>query len=141
MSTDLGSPAISRPWSADRAALRKWLLIYLASWLGGAAVLIAGLVTEQSTVTGIGLSVFFLSLVPYIVSLVFSYRVQDKLNKSGLYKPGAWQIVVGGLVLNPLVLGFAIPTSVFFKVRQIDGDIDRGFLRMAPASPPPVQPA
>ena len=138
MSTELRPPA-PRPWSPDRAALKRWLLIYLAAWLGGAAVLIAGLVTDQSTVTGIGLAVFLGSLIPYVVSLVFSYRVQDKLNKSGLYKPGAWQIVVGGLLLNPFVLGFAIPTSVFFKVRQIDGDLDRGLLRMdrfAPAVQP-----
>jgi len=59
---------------------------------------------------------------------VFAYRVQRALNDAKLYKSGAWQIIAGGLLLNPFVLGFLIPASVLWVTRRIDRRIRGGKL-------------
>ena len=111
------SPA--RPWTADRLKLKRWLLIFLACWIGGAGAWILGAGTHVEVLSTFGVSIFIFAVVPYVVSLVHAYRVQKKLNEAGLYKPGAWQIIVGGLILNPWLLGFAIPVSVLSTVNRI----------------------
>jgi hypothetical protein len=51
--------------------------------------------------------------------MFYAYKVQANLNKAGLMRAGAWQIVVAALFLNPFLFGFYIPLSVLFAVRSI----------------------
>ena len=106
-------------WLQDLEKLKKWLLVFLAPWLGGAALWILGATQQITVLATVGPVLFVAAIVPYVAALVFSYRVQDKLNKAGLYKPGAWQVVVGGLLLNPWLLGWAIPVSVLATAIRI----------------------
>jgi len=124
----------THPWSRDRALLRKWLKTHLLFWLGGAALWIVGAAKHIGPLSTIGVAAFLLSIVPYVTSLVFAYRVQDALNRANLYKPGAWQIIVGGLLLNPYFIGFAITASVLAKVRQIEASLTRNQLVSEPVS-------
>ncbi len=113
-----------RPWAADVEALRKWFRLFLIAWLGGGAILILGVSANVEAVLYVGFAGFIGSIIPYLKSLQYSYRVQRKLNAANLYKPGAWQVVVGGLMLNPFVLGFLIPRSVLSTVKRVERDLD-----------------
>jgi hypothetical protein len=46
----------------------------------------------------------FPGTVNYFVLVWLCYRIQKTLHDSRLYGPGAWQVVVGALVLNPCAL-------------------------------------
>jgi hypothetical protein len=122
-------PPVNNGWQADRLRLKRWLGIFFLVWLTGA--LLWGLGANATnviegvdpiltqTVTTVGLLLFLSAIIPYLVSLVFAYRVQDKLNQAGLYRAGAWQIIVGGLLLNPWGVGFVIPTLVLLAANRI----------------------
>lgn len=112
------------PWSADAKKLRVWFVAYLLTVSPGLYWAI-----DSKFENGLGVAVMLLALVPYIVAVVFAYRVQNALNKAKLYKGGAWQIIAGALLLNPWLLGFLIPASVLWATRRIerrirDGKID-----------------
>ena len=106
------TPQPADQWMRDAATLKKWYLGYLAPWALGWILLIAGQPTEVS------LSVLLASIIPYIGCIVFAYRVQNGLNKAGLVKSGAWQVIVGAILFNPIVIGWAIPTSVLWAARK-----------------------
>jgi hypothetical protein len=118
--------AAPRPWATDREALKKWFRIFLVAWLGGGAILIVGLSTDITPILYVGFAGFIGSIIPYVKSLQYSYGVQSKLNAAKLYAPGAWQVVVGGIMLNPFVVGFLIPLSVLGTVKKIDRNLDQG---------------
>ena len=105
-------------WVSAVPRLRIWYRAYLGTWLGGAAVAVAGLAVGESNTSVSGFLVmtgavsFFGSVIPYLVSMVFAYQVQAGLKEAGYINSGAWQIVVAGLILNPYVLGFYPPASV-----------------------------
>jgi hypothetical protein len=107
-------------WDADRRRLTMAFVLYLIMWIGGIAVWFCGMTLRSDELMNIGGFLFFGSILPYIAAVVFAYIVQDKLHKSGLYKGGAWQIVVGAVILNPYALGFVIPTSVLLASGKID---------------------
>jgi hypothetical protein len=109
------------PWSANAAKLRNWFVAYLLTVSAGWT-----LVINSDFQSPIGLAVFLGALIPYIGSIVFAYRVQDALNHAKLYKSGAWQIIAGALLLNPLALGFLIPASVLWVTRRIEKRISQG---------------
>jgi predicted PurR-regulated permease PerM len=98
--------------------LTRWMSAHLTVWLAGIVVMIA--TAGREPVFTIGLVTFLASLVPYVGALIYAYRVQNALHRAGLYKHGAWQIVAGGLLLNPLVLGFVIPVSVINTARAVE---------------------
>ena len=60
-------------------------------------------------------------------ALIFSYAfmslsaffVQAKLNKAELSESGAWQVLVGAVILNPAIIGGYVSLSVFFRARGI----------------------
>ena len=109
------------PWSANKDKLRAWFTGYLltvsAGWYWA---------VNTGFESGLGLLVFFGSLVPYIVCVSYAYRVQDTLNKAKLYKPGAWQIIVGAVMFNPFILGIVIPASVLWVTKRIENKIRDG---------------
>ena len=111
------------PWSVNAGKLKTWFVVYLLTFSAGLTLAI-----NSNFENPIGLAIIFGSLIPYITSLVFAYRVQDALNRAKLYKSGAWQIIAGGLLLNPFVLGFLIPASVLWVTRRIERRIGEGKL-------------
>lgn len=116
------------PWTADNVRLRNWFLAYLIVWGIGLYVLF----TRSGPDLTPGVYVLLLCVVPYIPCIVYAYRVQKHLNTAGLYAHGAWQVIVGALLLNPLFFGFLIPVSVLWT--------SRGITRGSPTLAPPGSP-
>jgi len=109
------------PWTENARKLKAWFAAYLLTVSAGLYWAI-----DTSFASGLGVAVMFGSLIPYIVSIVFAYRVQRALNQAQLYKPGAWQIIAGALLFNPFLLGFVIPASVLWVTRRIERRIWEG---------------
>lgn len=116
------------PWSAHVKALRYWFLAFMLLWVFGVAWAIGSDFKQ--------LWLLFVSIVPYIGSIVYAYKVQDDLNRTGVYKAGAWQVIAGAFLLNPLLFGFLIPTSVLLKAGSVGRKIRAGKM-----NPPAVRPA
>jgi ABC-type enterochelin transport system permease subunit len=95
--------------------LRRWFFVYLGCWLGGIVFLFIG----GEAAVYVGLFLFFGSLVPYIISMVYAYKVQASLKNAGLIRSGAWHIVVAALIITPFTFGFYVPLSVLLAVRRI----------------------
>lgn len=106
----------SYAWTADTRRLRNWFIPYLLVWGGGLYAAIAGA----------GFTILFLCIIPYIPCVVYSYRVQRELNRAGVYKPGAWQVIAGVILLNPLAFGFLIPASVLLTSASITRRVRKG---------------
>jgi hypothetical protein len=118
--------AAEYPWSPDAKQLRQWFIGYLLTFSAGIYVL-------STAIAPAGIVMIVAALIPYIASIAFAYRVQRALNQAGLYKPGAWQIIAGALLLNPFLLGFLIPTSVLWVTRRIEKKIRDGRIDYTPA--------
>src|SRR5712671_366246 len=114
----MSSPIPELPWSDDARALRNWFIGYMVVWIAGLALAIPSNFNN--------LTILLLSIVPYIGCIVYAYKVQDALNRAGLYKPGAWQVIAGAVLLNPLVAGLFIPTSVMWVASRIGRKIRAG---------------
>ena len=108
-------PPPDYPWSADTRRLRNWFIAYLVLWGIG----LYALVTSSASDFTPGVYVLLLCLIPYVPCIVYAYRVQKQLNVAGLYRPGAWQVIVGAVLLNPYVAGLLIPASVLWTSRHI----------------------
>ena len=115
------APTVRPSWTPDVVRLRNWFYVYLALWVSGLLVMIA---VPSADFTP-GIYVFLLAVVPYIICIVHAYRVQDRLHTAGLYKHGAWHVLVGALLLNPLAFGFLIPASVLWTAHRIGRRIKR----------------
>ena len=111
------------PWSANAVKLKNWFVAYLLTLSAGLYLAI-----NSNFNNPVGIILIFGALIPYIVSVVFAYRVQRALNEAKLYKGGAWQIIAGALLLNPFILGFLIPASVLWATRRIERRIRAGKL-------------
>jgi len=114
-------------WSNDKSKLQAWFIGYLLTISAAVTWLVNTAFTADA-----GLVLLFGSLIPYIVSVVYAYRVQNALNKAKLYKPGAWQIIAGALLLNPFILGFVIPASVLWVTKRIEKKIREGKIEWSP---------
>ena len=102
----------------DRKNLRTWFVVYLAIWISAIILLLS-----QKLMTDITLALWGGSLVLYIVCLVYSYNVQMSLYSLGLTKGSGAAVVFGGLILNPLFLGFVIPLWILIDSRKIEKTI------------------
>jgi Trypsin-like peptidase domain/Double zinc ribbon len=108
-------------WTPDVSRLRNWFYLYLVLW--GSGLIVAFAVPSEDFTPGI--YILLLAVVPYIVCIVYSYRVQDRLHRAGLYGHGAWHVLVGALLLNPFVLGLLIPVSVLWTAHRIGRKVNR----------------
>ena len=77
-------------------------------WLGGG---ILALTADKWTV-------FVLSLVPYLVCMVFASKLQSGMLRMGLCRHGGGHVVVAMFILNPFVIGFYVPLSVLLAYRK-----------------------
>ena len=102
----------------DRKKLRTWFLVYLATWLSAIILLLS-----QKSMTDFTVALWGGSLVLYIVCLVYSYNVQMSLYSLGLTKGSGVAVVFGGLILNPLFLGFVIPLWILIDSKKIEKTI------------------
>ena len=107
----------SGSWERDRVRLEHSLYVFLVVWIGGALVAVVGGFIESKAVFWVGAILFLLSLIPYVVTLVNSYRLQDKVTHAQGKRSAAW-VVVGGLILNPFILGVIIPALVLRSERN-----------------------
>jgi uncharacterized protein DUF4328 len=129
----MSSPSPELPWSDDARALRNWFIGYMVVWVAGLALAIPSNFDN--------LAILLLSIVPYIGCIVYAYKVQDALNRAGLYKPGAWQVIAGAVLLNPLIAGLFIPTSVMWVASRIGRKIRAGTIPATPLASRTTVPA
>ena len=61
----------------------------------------------------------YAALANYLVLVWLCYKIQKVLYSSGLGQHGAWQVVVGGLILNPCAFGWWIPISVLLSAWRV----------------------
>jgi hypothetical protein len=99
--------------------LRGWFTVYLVMLVSGYAMAIPGVLSGNEILTGMGGLLFLGAVVPYIGAIVNGYKIQRTLNAKGLCKSGAWQVIAGALILNPLAFGFWIPLSVLRTVKRL----------------------
>jgi hypothetical protein len=76
------------------------------------------------------LAVAFCGIANYVFLTATAYSIQSKLHEAGQQKHGGWQVWVGALILNPVLVGWYIPVSVLFSARRIR----RKMIAAAPAS-------
>lgn len=96
------------PWSADLGILRVLFAMYLLFFLGG---FVFTPVNDNASL------LILPALLCYIAALVYAYKAQRKMNEAKVYLPGAWQVIVGGVILNP-IFGWVILWSVMRKGRK-----------------------
>src|SRR5437773_2577209 len=102
-------------WASNAVRLRSWFYTYLIVWGIG---LVATFSSSSPDLTP-GIYVLLLAILPYIACIVYAYRVQSQLHAAGLYRHGAWHVLVGALLLNPLAFGLLIPDSVLWTARRV----------------------
>jgi hypothetical protein len=127
-------------WETKADNLRRWFLVYLAVWLAGIGLLVAGSGAGETrfadAASVLGRVLFLGCLVPYVISMVYAYKTQASLHTAGLYRHGAWHVVVAALILNPYVFGFYVPLSVLLTARRLRGNLVSRFPPVEGASGP-----
>src|SRR5262245_55554897 len=63
--------------------------------------------------------IMYAALANYVALVWLCYKIQKTLHESGLLGSGAWQVVVGALILNPCALGWWIPVSVVLSASRM----------------------
>jgi hypothetical protein len=111
------------PWAEDVRKLKKWLIAYVALLLVGWAGFISPYYSspsnsQSSLMGGVTMFGFVACLIPYVGSLAYAYRVQERLNTEGLDRSGAWQVVVVGIILNPWLLGPAHVAGILGRAKK-----------------------
>jgi hypothetical protein len=97
-----------------------WLIyiVYLLVWLPSLIFTGYAIREERSSLIGWGLLGLGISVVIYVVCMVFAGRIQGSLHREGLSKSGVAPIVIAALVLNPIFGGFYVPLSVLLSARK-----------------------
>lgn len=88
--------------------LKIWFFLYLMLWPLG---------MYQAAKYG-HKDLLIICLFPYVVAVAYAYRLQKWLNRAKLYRHGAWQVIVGAVIMNPYAIGFLIPLSVIYVTRR-----------------------
>jgi hypothetical protein len=103
-------------WRALTPTLWRLYAVYLTVWLFGMAVFVrSAMANDNMVLAGIAL---FASVPLYVVCLVYAGRIQSSMHREGRSKSGVVPIVIAGMVLNPLFLGFYVPLSVLLSARR-----------------------
>jgi hypothetical protein len=117
------STALRWDWESDRVRLEHSLYLFLAVWIGGAAIAVVGGFTEINILFWSGAVLFLLSIIPYVITLVYAYRLQKKVSRARGHGSGGW-VVLGGLFLNPFILGVIIPALVLRSERNVRAQLN-----------------
>ncbi len=91
------------------------MLVYLLALVAFWAIILG----ELSASGQVRLASITVLIFSYIFVSLSAYFVQSKLNKAELSDRGAWQVLVGALILNPAFIGGYVSLSVFFHARDI----------------------
>jgi len=96
-----------RPWARALAILTALhILCVVMFWR---AVMFGG-----DETTG---NYFAWAIIPiYPVEIGIAFFIQKRLKELGHVSSGAWQVIVGSLLLNPFALGWWIPISVLLSL-------------------------
>jgi hypothetical protein len=105
-------------WRTLTPTLWRIYIIYLLVWLPSIIFTGYAMREERSDIIGWGLLGLGISVVIYIVCMVFAGRIQGSLHREGLLKSGVAPIVIAALVLNPIFGGFYVPLSVLLSARK-----------------------
>ena len=109
---------IDHRWTLDLRKLQYWFLAYVIVW----GLDLYAIFTSTSPDFSQGIYVIVvLCIVLYVVCIVYGYKIQSQLITLGLYNRGAWQVIVGAVILNPLAFGLLIPASVLltgYRIRR-----------------------
>ncbi|MER2513965.1 MAG: hypothetical protein ABTQ25_16380 [Nitrosomonas ureae] len=115
----MDSSAVSgiAPWSRQLRKLKLFTVAYVVLLIAMFSLMSAGKNIKGDGMLG-GLLILT-GLAFYIVALVYAYETQKEMNDAKVYSPGAWQVVVAGIILNP-ILGWLIIWSVIRKAQKLE---------------------
>jgi len=99
----------------QRRRLRLWFAAYAILW---ASLFYLMFTLPSPADSAAFIALFWAVLVAYVGAIIYAYQVQRALHLAGLYKHGAWNVVVGGLLLNPYFIGVLIPASVLWAAHR-----------------------
>src|SRR5215831_20028347 len=106
-------------WDAERSKLERSLYVFLGVWIGGILVGMIGAISGINAIFWSGAALFLLSVIPYAMTLVHSFRLEEKKNEVQKQNSAAWAVVIGAVVLNPYILGVIIPALVLRSERNV----------------------
>src|SRR5262249_22270244 len=99
--------------------LERSLYVFLSVWIGGILVGMIGAIFGNNVIFWSGAALFLLSVIPYVVTLVHSFRLEEKMSEAQRQNSAAWAVVIGAVVLNPYILGAIIPALVLRSERSV----------------------
>jgi len=105
-------------WRALTPTLWRIYFVYLIVWLPSLILTGYAIREERSSLIGWGLLGLGISVVIYLVCMVYAGRIQGSLHREGLSKSGVAPIVIAAFVLNPIFGGFYVPLSVLLSARK-----------------------
>jgi hypothetical protein len=112
-------------WKKNAENLRPVFFLGVAAWCAWLFALIGYGVTESPGFVDIfrlGLLGLYIAWFPVIL---LGYRVQRDLHELGLYKHGAWHVVVAGLLFSPIVglyVGFSVLRLASRVKKRLDAE-------------------
>ncbi len=60
----------------------------------------------------------------YLFLIAEAFYIQKVMHDSAVYRHGAWQVVVGAVVLNPCALGWWMPVSVLLAAARVRRELE-----------------
>ncbi len=129
-----GAPDHSR-WQKNAENLRVFFGFGALAWCVYLFSLIGYGVTESPDFLEILRVGFILLYISWFPVVVYAYKIQRDLHRYGLYKHGAWHVVVAGLLLSPLI-GLYVGFSSLRLARRIKRQLDAQAELMVDVTPP-----
>jgi hypothetical protein len=102
-----------------KALLAAYGLALAVFWYGLITVMTSGPgVYPQPLMFLLWLGAVMLGGVAYVALLVICTIIQQRLFAAGLGRSRGWQVIVGGVIFNPALVGWWSPISVLLSVRR-----------------------
>jgi hypothetical protein len=102
---------LDRHLSALKWSLVPYFVLLIVLWLQ----IIGAARMPRALLGAVGLAFGLL----YLFMVGEAFFTQRVMNDAGVYKHGAWQILVGAMFLNPCALGWWMPVSVLLAARRV----------------------
>jgi hypothetical protein len=102
-------PEIERHITAVKSLLGVYVILFVVAWY-------FVLTADSGRSAMLSNLPFWIGAPVYVALIVECAIVQQRLFAARLGKHRGWQVVVGGMILNPCLLGWWIPMSVLIDV-------------------------